>query len=189
MAKTPWDELPEVWADEAAFLSKYVRSAVRLAWKRHPVKLEYLKRRKVSAAEVRDQVPAKRIHFGDKCKNAYECESCHDFYAQHQMEVDHIEGGYGFRDFDTFMQWFKRMLYVGFDGLRHICKKCHQDETDCQRWGCTKEQLPLYREQTRFKDLKAAPQKKLLAKLGLPEGKNSTEREAIYWEHLTGDKS
>ncbi|MFG1597369.1 hypothetical protein ABMA84_15955 [Halobacteriovorax sp. XZX-2] len=53
-----------------------------------------------------------------------------------------------------------------------------------QRYGCTWEEAPLYQAFAEFKQKKAAPQRKLLSKLGLPDGANAAKREAIYWKYL-----
>lgn len=177
---SPWDDVPHVWKDEQAFLN-WMRSQTRRIWSRHPIKVEYVKARKVPVSQVTGE-------WGHCChprtKFAAQCEKCEKWWAVSRMEVDHLQGGTGFNDWPSFLLWQDRMLRVGFDDIQHLCKPCHHRITMCQKFGCTEKEVDFYIDRAAFRRLKAKDQKLALKALKLPPGKNGAEREAIFTKHL-----
>lgn len=182
----PWDSVPHIWRDEQAYLN-WLRSQTRRIWSRHPVKTSYVKAREMPVR----QAVADKLDIAHKLspntKAVCQCERCERWFAKGRMEVDHIDGGVGFSTYDEFLSWQRRMLFVSFDDIRHLCTQCHADITATQKYGCTEAQLPYYRQMTRFREAKVTLQKQMLTTAGITEhGKNKTLREGQYWDYLKG---
>ena len=179
----PWLDVPEVWKDEQAFLN-WMRSQTRRVWSRHPIKVEYVKRRQITVERAKEF----GVEFGHclhpRTKTVCRCEHCHLWFAKNQMEVDHIEGGTGFDDYESFLQWQKRMLFVDFGGIQHLCKKCHHKVTMTQKFGCKPEEVEAYIDRAAFRKLKAKDQKLALQALGIPPDINAECRVKQFTAHL-----
>lgn len=199
MAKgKPWEDAPDLWKDEKQFMSGYLRGAIRKIWMRHPIKIRYCNSRPMLAIESREGViyykgtddvldedlGVDKIH--PNTKKLRTCEICGKWFPVGKLQVDHLEGGYGFSTHEELVQWMGRQLWVGFDDIREICIPCHELVNTTQRYGCTMEEAPLYQEYAAFKQKKAGPQRKVLSQLGLPDGKNAKEREAIFFDYIKG---
>lgn len=186
MAKgKPWEDAPDLWKDEKQFMSSYLRSAIRKIWMRHPIKNRYCANRVAHTVEEAfdlDLPIGCKLH--PNVKKLRACEICEKWFPVGKLQVDHLEGGYGFSTHEEMVAWMGRQLWVGFDDIREICIPCHEKVNVMQKHKCTWEEVPMYQERTKFRDMKAGPQRELLSKLGLPDGSNAEKREAIYWEWL-----
>lgn len=175
----PWEDVPHIWKDEAAYCN-WMRGQIRRMWSRHPIKVEYIKNRRVPiskvGAAIREQYP--------RAKYVCPCEMCHNWFPQSHMEVDHLHGGEGFRTYDEFLVWQKTMLFLGFNDIQHLCKPCHAKVTLSQKLGVPLSEVPLHQERIAFDKLAATTQARKLQHLGLPEGKNAAERKQIYLKYL-----
>jgi len=182
----PWEDVPGLWKDEMAFLN-WLRSQTRKTWSRHPVKNEYCRQRptisRLFAVESGVIDPKQFV----RAKKLRQCEMCEGWFPVSALQVDHLDGGYGFKNMDEFFEWYKRMLLIGFDDIRELCIPCHEKVTLSQKLGCSMEDIPYHQDRIAFGKLKAAQQHKVLADLELSSGNNADARMEIYLEHL-GDK-
>lgn len=186
MAKgKPWEDAPDLWKDETAFMSKFCRSGIRKVWSRHPIKHRYCASRVAVAVEkaLEEGYPI-GVKLSPRTKKLRSCEICEHWFPVSHLQVDHLEGGYGFKTKEEMIAWMTRQLWVGFDDIREICKGCHEKVNTMQRTGCTWEEVPMYQELAQFKQLKAGPMRKQLSKLGLPEGNNEAVRIETFTAYL-----
>lgn len=118
----PWKIPNSPWKDEKAYLN-WLRGSIRRIWSRHPVKIAYKQQRRYKAP------------IGLKGKEVWcsDCEMCGK--QSRTCEVDHLEGGYGFKDWQTFTEWVKMILWVTFDDIRELCEDCHSEVTLSQKLG------------------------------------------------------
>lgn len=118
----PWKIPNSPWKDEKAYLN-WLRGSIRRIWSRHPVKIAYKQQRRYKAP------------IGLKGKEVWcsDCEMCGK--QSRTCEVDHLEGGYGFKDWQTFTEWARMILWVTFDDIRELCEECHADVTLSQKLG------------------------------------------------------
>ena len=179
----PWDSVPTLWKNEKAFLN-WMRSQVRRIWNRHPVKNNYVRQRKAFHPYTLEQQGYEVRGATPRTKVARQCEMCGEWFAPSRLEVDHIHGGVGFSDYQGFIEWQHRILFVGFDDIREICKDCHHKVNTSQRYNIPIEQVAKQLELIAFKKLKAKQQKELLAKCELPSTGNSKVREEVFIQHL-----
>ena len=179
----PWEDVPEIWKDEGQYLN-WLRSQTRRAWARHPLKHAYCQRRETISRL--DAVAEHKIGETDYrlAKKFRCCEMCEKWTPVSKLEVDHIVGGEGFTTLNDFMDWYWRMLLVGFDSIRELCKPCHDNVTLSQKLHCSLEAVPYHRDRIAFGKLTAGQQHALLAKLELSSGSNEELRMAIYLEYL-----
>jgi len=184
MVGKPWKDVPDLWKGEKQYLN-WLRGQIRRIWSRHPIKHRYVAQR-----ETPTPVEASALHLPIGCaltartKRLRECEMCKQWYPPSWLEVDHIHGGVGFDNYEEFLEWQERMLFVTFEDIRELCKTCHADVTLSQKLGCTLDAVPKERERIEFGKLKATKQNETLATLNLKQGKNPAERVAIFNEHL-----
>lgn len=96
----------------------FIRSALRGAWQRYPVKHQVLR-------ENRKTVRNKKHKF------EYQCEACNNWFQGKEVQVDHIIpcGGW---DYDELGAWAQRLLCEPED-VQVLCKPCHQKKTNKER--------------------------------------------------------
>lgn len=154
MAKQPWDDCPEVWKSEQAYM-QWLRSQTRRVWSRHPIKLEYKKQRRYKAPVGRN---GKEVWVSD-------CEMCG--CQSRKCEVDHLDGGYGFSNWEEYTQWAKRILWVTFSDVRELCKVCHEAVTLSQRKNISIDEAKIEKVAIAFGKCSVDTQKELLEGEGI----------------------
>ena len=118
----PWLIPNSPWKDEKAYLT-WLRGSVRRIWSTHPVKVSYKQSRRYKAPVGRN---GKEVWVSD-------CEMCGK--ACRDNQCDHVKGGFGFTDWESFCEWAKMILWVTFDDIRELCPDCHGTVTLSQRLG------------------------------------------------------
>lgn len=122
----PWDDVPHIWKDEKAYYT-WLRSSIRRIWSRSPIKLAYKQSRRYKAPVGKN---GKEVFVSN-------CEMCG---KQHRdCQVDHLRGGFGFTDWQSFTEWSKMILWVTFDDIRELCPECHEAVTLSQKLGISLE--------------------------------------------------
>ena len=181
----PWEDAPDLWKDEQAFMSKFLRSSIRKIWARHPIKHRYTANRvSVAVRQALEQDYPIGCKLSPQTKKLRQCEMCLLWWPVSKLQVDHLDGGYGYTTYTEMLSWMERMLWVGFDDIQEICLDCHDKRNVMQKNNCEMWEVPYYKERTLFNQQKAAGMKRMLTAAGLPDGKNETERKALYESYL-----
>lgn len=179
----PWECVPDLWKTEKSYLN-WLRGQIRRIWSRHPIKHRYVAQQEViSVTDAPLHLPL-GCTLSPRTKKLRQCEMCRLWWPPSKLEVDHIHGGVGFDNYEEFLEWQERILFVSFDDIRELCKTCHADVTLSQKLGCTLEEVPKERERIEFGKLKATKQNEALVMLGIKQGKNPAERVALFNEYL-----
>lgn len=174
MSRQPWEGVG-AFKDEKAFLN-WLRSQTRRIWMRHPTKIAYIQSRRYKAPVG---VNGREVWVND-------CEICGK--QSRGCEVDHIKAGGSFSNWEEYTEWAKRILWVGLDDIRLLCKECHQTVTTKQRLGISFEEAQMEQKVIAFRKLKASKQREELEKLGIrPEG-NAAKRVEQYCKYIKGNK-
>ena len=114
----PFGPHPE-WT-EARFWS-FIRSALRSAWSRYPVKYKVL-------------ANAKRNYKGPNKQQKYEfqCAECKGWFKAKEVSVDHITPAGTLRSYEDLPD-FVRKLFVSEEELQVLCDKDHKAKTLAER--------------------------------------------------------
>lgn len=106
---------------ESRFFS-FIRSALRSAAMRYPVKFDALNAVKRS----------KPTGNPGKHRFEYRCAVCCKHFPQAEVAVDHIVPAGSLKSFDDLGPFAER-LFCEMDGLQVLCKTCHQIKTNAER--------------------------------------------------------
>ena len=117
MAKSKPSEKVEGWT-EARYWS-FIRSALRSAWRRYPVKWEVLKE-------------ASRSVTGQRHKTEYQCNECKQWFKGAEVQVDHVTPAGQLTDYKH-LPSFVEGLYCGKENLQVLCSECHGEKSKKER--------------------------------------------------------
>lgn len=174
----PWDDCPDLWKSEKHFC-QWLRSQTRRIWSRHPVKNRYCSKHTVAAESIKgfkQKFP--------RAKKARQCAMCKEWYPPTQTEVDHIHPAGSFDCVKTYHIWVERLLVLGFDDMRILCKPCHLKVTLAEKFKCKLEDVWAYQEVAAFNKLKAKEARKKMEEYGLPSDKSLTQLKAIFKQYM-----
>lgn len=99
----------------------FIRSALRRAWTKYPVRFHVLE-------------DAKRPYRGrdKRTKWVYKCAECEKLYKSTEVQVDHINPAGSLKDYNDLPQFVQR-LFCEKDNLQVLCKQCHDVKTKEER--------------------------------------------------------
>ena len=98
---------------------QFIRSALRQAFQRYPVKQKVLN-------DNRKNVTGKRHKF------EYICAKCEKWFDRKGVEVDHIQPCGSLNDYKD-LPGFVRRLFCEPKDMQILCKECHQEKTNKER--------------------------------------------------------
>jgi len=157
--------------DVEKFICDTLRSCVRQAWMRHPIKLLAL-----DLATEPDMNPDTRTTWKVKCAK------CNDFHKKNEVEVDHKIGEHSLKTFDDLVPFVLSILNVTTDDLQVLCKPHHRIKTYSERYGHSEVDAEIIlNAKDWLKATKVEKQKDHYAKLGYDEKdySNAKKREAL----------
>lgn len=157
----PWKIPNSPWKDEKAYFN-WLRGSIRRIWSRHPVKIAYKQQRRYKAPVGRNN---KDVWVSD-------CEMCGK--QSRSCDVDHLKGGFGFTDWQSFTEWSKMILWVTFDDIRELCPDCHGAVTLSQKLGISLESA--FVEKQVIEIMKSKQDKKFISDNGDVPAKNAEQR-------------
>jgi hypothetical protein len=173
--RQPWEDVPHIFKDEKAYFN-WLRSQIRRIWSRAPVKIAYKMSRRYKAPVGKNN---KEVFVSD-------CEMCG---KQHRAcEVDHLHGGYGFKDWTSFCEWSKMILWVTFDDIRELCPDCHAAVSLSQRLGIDIKSAFIEKEVLIIMKLKASQIDSWLKERNVVVAKNAKSRRDAVRKVLEQEK-
>ena len=98
---------------------QFIRSALRQAYSRYPVKFQVKKE-------------AERTVEGFRHKYEYQCAQCSGWFTSKEIQVDHIEPAGKLSNYKDLAGFVKR-LFCEADGMQVLCLECHQSKTNAER--------------------------------------------------------
>lgn len=98
---------------------QFIRSALRQAYSRYPVKFQVKKE-------------AERTVEGFRHKYEYQCAECSGWFTNKEIQVDHIEPAGKLSNYKDLAGFVKR-LFCEADGMQVLCLECHQSKTNAER--------------------------------------------------------
>ena len=98
----------------------FIRSALRGAWAKYPVKHGVKK-------AVRRETGRGNSH-----RYEYPCRTCEEWFPDKEVQVDHIRPAGSLRSYNDLPR-FVENLFCEEDNLQVLCKPCHQIKTNEER--------------------------------------------------------
>ncbi|MNF40751.1 hypothetical protein D3C84_217600 [compost metagenome] len=131
----PWIQHKTIWPTEAKFMS-WVRGGIRAGlWKKHPVKLEFLRQNTILTVNTNPR-SMKRFPM----VKAARCALCSLVHSIKDIEVDHLTGNHSLRSMDDLRAFIEAMIMVTFADLQLVCKPCHKIKSYAEKQGITCEE-------------------------------------------------
>lgn len=95
----------------------FIRSALRRAWTRYPVRYQAMDK-------------AKQPYTGKdkRTKWVYKCKQCKELFKSTEVQVDHIKPAGTLKDYKD-LPSFVQNLFCEADNLQVLCKECHKEKT------------------------------------------------------------
>ena len=149
----------------------WLRGSIRRIWSRSPVKIAYKQSRRYKAPVGKN---GKEVFVSD-------CEMCGK--QSRNCEVDHLEGGKGFHDWETFVEWQKRILLVSFDDIRELCQECHSVISHSQKTGLSLEEARI--DKMAIELVKTKKDKAWILEHGLNPASNAAMRRMQIIDYLS----
>lgn len=94
---------------------QFIRSVLRQAFMRYPVKQQVKNSNRKSVT-------------GQRHKFEYLCAHCGEWFKDKEVEVDHIIGAGSLKDYED-LPGFVSRLYCEPDNMQILCKPCHAIKT------------------------------------------------------------
>lgn len=130
--KLPYEEYPNIWKNASAWWT-YLRGCLRKAWSTNPIKLELLK-------EKRKQIPNPNPKGKKATVWGFDCEMCHKTFPISECQVDHKLPAGKLQCKEDIPGFVERLLFVGKEDLRLVCKDCNNALALADKSGITYEE-------------------------------------------------
>jgi len=169
----PWEEYPQFWKTESAFLA-WMRGGIRrYLWAKNPVKLEFVKK-----ARVMIQNPNVKLRKGRPKVWGGVCEICKKEFILKNMEVDHRTGEYSLRKVTDVQSFVEGIVFVRMEDLALLCKPCHKIKTHSERYEMSHEDAAIAKQAILICKGKADVVKSWIIAHGETPERTVTERKA-----------
>jgi len=107
----------DTWTESRYF--QFIRTALRGAFSRYPVKYQVLK-------------ASQRYVTGQRHKYEHQCAECNEWFKGKEVQVDHIKPAGSLKCYDD-LPSFVSNLFCEADNLQVLCKSCHKTKTAEER--------------------------------------------------------
>lgn len=174
----PWTVYPHIWKTKAAWLS-FIRGGIRrYLWSKNPVKLEFMKERRVMIPNPSKRKGAKAQVWGARC------EMCNGLFPQKEIEVDHRTGEHSLREASDIQKFVEGIVFVRKEDLAILCKPCHKIKTNAERKGISNEDSAIDKAAISICKQPASVVKSWLQERGITPGKLVGDRRKQVVEQL-----
>lgn len=165
--KNPWEEFPKIWPTKAKYVA-FLRGLIRKGWSTYPIKNEFNKANRVRKVNPKT---------GKMCYG-HHCALCGEFFAQNDIQCDHLKGHNKFTDISDAESYMKAMFFINFEDLQAVCKPCHSIKSYADSKNITFEEAKAAKKIIALmKDKKKVD--KLLAKHNLPSNNDKARKESL----------
>lgn len=128
----------------------WVRGGIRGGlWKKHPVKLEFLRKHTVMMENTNPR-SMKRFPL----VKGGRCALCNELHSMKDIEVDHLSGNNALRSMGDVRAFIEAMIMVTFDDLQLVCKPCHKIKSYAEKEGISFEEAAAEKFAISLKKLK-----------------------------------
>lgn len=140
-----WEEYPEFWKTESAFLS-FVRGGIRRhLWSKNPVKLQFMKESRIQLVNTNPRsMKAHPLVWG------FQCEACKKKFSGTNCEIDHIRGEFSLKKVSDIQKFVEGIVFIRKEDLAVLCKPCHKAKTYGERYGISVEEAKAIKQAIEF---------------------------------------
>lgn len=159
---------------EAKFV-KWLQSALRAVWSKHPAKLSLIEKKRV------------RLKSGPTNKMIYhiQCQKCNKLFKLKDIEVNHKNKCGGLSDLSKLNEFVNNLLLVDEHDLELLCHDCHSIVTYMERYGVSEREAIIEKKCIAFSKLTDSEQfKKCTAAKIVPVPKTKIGRKNAVREYL-----
>lgn len=172
MTKEPYGE-GTPWKNSVAFYN-YLRGCLRSAWSKNPVKHMLIKK-------MRKQIDNPNPRGNKATVWGFTCAMCNEDFPISSCNVDHIVPAGSLRCKEDIQGFVERLLFVGENDLRLVCKPCNNALSMADKKGTTYEEELI--EKQAIAIVKAKNDHKWLEERGItPESTQAKRRIQIIKE-------
>lgn len=193
ITNSPWTQTGVPWKSESQFWG-FVRSALRQAWSKHPVKLSFIK-------EYRIRVPNPNPDGRNEYVWGMQCCSCGGKFCMpiakkvrtkiekatgvpfNYIEINHKTEAGSLKSKDDLGRFASNLLYVTFDDLEPQCKKCHSEITYASKEGVSLEEAVIHKQVIAI--MKTKDEKNWLIERGVTPASSAPKRRKQVYEELS----
>lgn len=158
---------------EISYTFSMLRGALRRAWMKSKVRIIALQ----SWREKKDMGRSSP-------QWAIKCDNCGVWHKQSDIDVDHKIPAGSLKGPDDIKDFVLRLLFVGVEDLRPLCKVCHKVITHMFDKNMTWEEAVLDKKRIAFGKLKKAPMQKMLRDLSLSDEGTKPQMITRYMDYL-----
>ena len=171
MSKKPWENYPDLWKSESAFMS-FIRGGIRKAlWNRYPVKTRTIQKKRKRIPNPNPRGKVETVWGG-------ECYLCGKDFPQKDLQVDHIVGNHSLKTMDDIQTFMEGLLFITEDDLALVCKPCHAAKSMADRQSISFEEAKTKKKIIEMmKDKKSVD--KLLTSHSLPCNNDALRKESL----------
>lgn len=137
MKADPWGEGTS-WENKIKFMT-FLRGCLRLAWSRHPTKLNLLKKK-------RYKIPNPNPRGNKDSVWGFDCETCKKTFPIKDGQVDHIIPAGSLLEKDDIQGFVERLLWITEDDIRLVCKGCNSALAYSSKQGVSFQQAMVEKE-------------------------------------------
>lgn len=176
----PWEELPEVWKSDAAFLS-WLRGGIRRSlWNRSPVKIEFIKRNRYKIPNPNPKAAIKMVWGGRCALTGVEL-------PLKNLEVDHVKGNHSLRSISDIQSFVEGIVLVSVNDLQFVSKDAHKIKSYAEKHGLTFKEANAHKQAIDVEKKKVKYVLSFLTKAGYTPGSNAKARRQQLVEHFRGE--
>lgn len=165
------EQFPHIWKSEAAWWN-YIRGCLRKAWVRHPVKIEFIRKKR---ERVLNPKTGNMVWGGT-------CNICKVDMLAKDLQVDHLKPAGKLSSLSDISQFVENLLFVGLDDLQYVCKECHRSITYSQAHDITLEEAIRMRKIINI--MKEKKDKEVLEDMGVEPASTQAGRRAQLEKHF-----
>lgn len=129
---------------------KWLQSALRAIWSKHPSKLSLLQKRRIKLNVKSGKTNKMIFHV--------RCEDCEQLFKLSEVEVNHKQKCGGLSDLSKLNEFVHNLLLVQEKDLEILCKECHGIVTYMERYNCDRRTAIIEKKSIAFSKLSDAEQ-------------------------------
>lgn len=167
------------WKNSVAFFT-YLRGGLRRVWSKHPSKLELIK-------EKRIQIP-NPTGKGKATVWGFNCSVCNKTFAIKECQVDHIVAAGSLTRVEDIQGFVERLLVIGKEDLRLVCKLCNSTLAYSERSGMSVEDAIIEKQAILICKEPVKEVRKFISENGLAPASTAKGRRAQIVDILKGVK-